>query len=216
VVSAVSTNRTSNRSRLWFREFHLAALLVVAAGCLRAADQPPRQPRTHGSRVPVPVDAIRIDDGDTVAIVWGRGQTEVVRILGIDAPETQYAEHDLPFDQPFGPEATAFARGVFATADQVELLRAATLDPYDRTLGYVFVNGKNYSVLILQARLAVETVSVFGDNGFPREAAACLKAAAEAGPVPFESPHLFRRRMRDVAQQMRSEGRLPPKANERN
>jgi micrococcal nuclease len=57
---------------------------------------------------------------------------------------------------------------------------------------------------------------VFGDNGFPREAAACLKAASEAVPVPFEPPHLFRRRMRDVAQQMRAEGRLPPKASERN
>ena len=209
-------NRTSNPSRLRFRAFQLALVLFMAAGCLRAADQLPSQPRTHGTRVPIPVEAIRVDDGDTIAIAWGQGQTEVVRILGIDAPETQHVEHDLPFDQPFGREAMAFARGVFATADQVELLRAATLDPYDRTLGYVFVNGKNYSVLILQARLAVETVSVFGDNGFPREAATCLKAAAEARPVPFESPHLFRRRMRDVAEQMRTEGRLPPKANERN
>jgi sialate O-acetylesterase len=63
--------------------------------------------------------------------------------------------------------------------------------------------------------LAVETVSVFGDNGFPREAAACLEAAAAAGPVPFEPPYLFRRRMREVAQQMRAEGRLPAKASGR-
>ena len=83
------------------------------------------------------------------------------------------------------------------------------LDPYDRTLGYVFVKGKNFSVLILTARLAVETVSVFGDNGFPDESAACLAAAAEAGRVPFESPHLFRRRMREIAEQMRAEGLLP-------
>jgi micrococcal nuclease len=196
-------------------ELRLAVLLVLAAGCLRAADQPREQPRTHSTRVPVPVEAIRIDDGDTIVIAWGAGQTEVVRILGIDTPETQHVEHDLPFDQPFGPEATAFARGVFAMAERVELLRAATLDPYDRTLGYVFVNGRNYSVLVLRARLAVETVSVFGDNGFPREAAACLEAAAAAGPVPFEPPYLFRRRMREVAQQMRAEGRLPAKASGR-
>ena len=78
-------------------------------------------------------------------------------------------------------------------------------------MGYVFVNGRNFSVLIIEARLAVETVSVFGDNGLPDEAAACVKAAAAAGPVPFESPHLYRRRMRQVAQQMRAEGLLPAK-----
>ena len=85
--------------------------------------------------------------------------------MGIDASETRHLEHEIPFDQPFGPEAVAFARGVFAAADRIELVRASTLDPYGRTLGYVFVNAKNFSVLILTARLAVETVSVFGDNG---------------------------------------------------
>jgi micrococcal nuclease len=201
----------SRRNRVWFRGIALAFALGLAAGSLQAADQPRDQPRPHGVRVAVPVAAVRVDDGDTIMIAWGRGQTEVVRILGIDAPETRHDEHDIPFDQPFGPEATAFARGVFSMADKVELLRASTLDPYGRTLGYVFVNGKNFSVLILKARLAVETVSVFGDNGLPDEAAACLAAASAAGPVPFEPPYLFRKRMREVAQQMRAEGRLPAK-----
>lgn len=187
------------------------ALMVLVTGCLQAAESPREQTRTHGRRVPVPLDTIRVDDGDTIKIRWKDGPVEVVRILGIDTPETQHIEHDLPFDQPFGPEATAFAQGVFAMAERVELLRAATVDPFERTLGYVFVNDRNYSVLVLQARLAVETVSVFGDNGFPREAADCLRAAKAAGPVPFEPPYLFRRRMREVAQQMRAEGRLPPK-----
>jgi hypothetical protein len=64
---------------------------------------------------------------------------------------------------------------------------------------------------VLSARLAVETVSVFGDNGRPEEAAECLEAASKAGPTPFEPPYLFRRRMREVCDQMRSEGKLPPK-----
>jgi micrococcal nuclease len=189
-------------------------LLVLVTGCLQAAESPGEQTRTHGRRIPVPREAIRVDDGDSIKILWEDGAVEVVRILGIDTPETQHIEHDLPFDQPFGPEAAAFARGVFAMAERVELLRAATVDPYERTLGYVFVNDRNYSVLVLQARLAVETVSVFGDNGFPKEAADCLRVAAAAGPVPFEPPYLFRRRMREVAQQMRAEGRLPPKRSE--
>jgi len=162
-------------------------------------------------RVPVPVNAVRVDDGDTLVIAWGEGQAETVRVLGIDAPETRHVEHDIPFDQPFGPEAAAFARGVFAAAERVELLRASTLDPYGRTLGYVFVNGKNFSVLVLAARLAVETVSVFGDNGLAEPAAACVAAASATGPVPFEPPYLYRKRMREVAQRMRADGRLPPK-----
>ena len=190
-------------------------LIVLVTGCLQAAESPREQTRPHGRRVPVPLDAIRVDDGDTIKILWKDEPVEVVRILGIDTPETQHIEHDLPFDQPFGPEATAFAQGVFAMAERVELLRAATVDPYERTLGYVFVNDRNYSVLVLRARLAVETVSVFGDNGFPREAADCLRAAEAAGPVPFEPPYLFRRRMREVARQMRAEGRLPPKRSDR-
>ncbi len=203
--------RRFNGNRLGLPPLRGFALIVLIAGCLQAAESPRQQTRTHGRRVPVPLDAIRVEDGDTIRIVWKGGPIEVVRILGIDTPETQQIEHDLPFDQPFGPEATAFAQGVFAMAERVELLRAATLDPYQRTLGYVFVNDRNYSVLVLRARLAVETVSVFGDNGFPQEAADCLRAAEAAGPVPFEPPYLFRRRMREVAEQMRAERRLPPK-----
>lgn len=195
----------------WLRWFGISLMLILTPSFSWAADQPRDQTRVHGVRVTVPVESIVIDDGDTILIQWEGEPVEVVRILGIDTPETRHIEHDIPFDQPFGPEATAFIRGVFSMAERVELLRASTLDPYDRTLGYVFVNGKNYSVLILTARLAVETVSVFGDNGFPDEAAACLAAAAEAVPVPFESPHLYRRRMREVSQQMRAEGLLPAK-----
>jgi micrococcal nuclease len=191
--------------------FGAALAIVLAADGSWSAEPPRDQPRVHGVRVSVPLDRIRIDDGDTIEIPWDGEAVEVVRILGIDAPETRHVDHDIPFDQPFGPEATAFTRGVFSMTERVELLRSSTLDPYDRTLGYVFVNGRNFSVLIIEARLAVETISVFGDNGLPNEAAACVKASAEAGPVPFESPHLYRRRMREVAQQMRAEGLLPAK-----
>jgi endonuclease YncB( thermonuclease family) len=178
-------------------------LLIVAAA--PAVETESAQPRTHGTRVPVPIDKIRIDDGDTLTILWRRGDVETVRILGIDTPETRHEEHGIPFDQPFGRQAAAFGQGVLAVADKVELVRASTLDPYGRTLGYLYVNDRNYSVLLLSARLAVETVSHFGDNGLPREAKACLDAAAKAGPVPFEPPYVFRKRMREFSGDGRSE-----------
>ena len=166
----------------------------------RTAPKP--QTRPQGIRVPVDPAKILMDDGDTVEIRWSRDDLETVRILGIDTPETRHLEHNLPYAQDFGPEARAFAKGAFATATEVELLRSATLDPFGRTLGYVFLNGRNYSVLVVRARLAAESVSHYGDNGLPKEAAEVLAAAKAAGPVPFEPPHLFRARMRDVTKWM--------------
>jgi endonuclease YncB( thermonuclease family) len=152
---------------------------------------------------------VRVDDGDTVSIRWSRDDTETVRILGIDTPETRHLEHDIPYDQPLGPEARDFARKAFASATRIELLRSSTLDPYGRTLGYVFLDGANYSVKAVEARLAIENVSHYGDNGLPREAAAVRTAAEKAGPVGFEPPHLYRRRMRELSSYMKEQGTYP-------
>ena len=167
---------------------------------------PKPQPRPYGKRVTVDPALVRMDDGDTVDIHWSKDDVETVRILGIDCPETRHLAHNLPYAQDFGPEARAFAKGAFATTTQIELLRSAALDPFGRTLGYVFLNGRNYSVLVVKARLAVESVSFYGDNGLPQEAAEVVAAAKAAGPVPFEPPHQFRARMRDVTRWMQEKG----------
>ena len=186
-----------------------AAWVLLLAAHPGAAQEDRKQTRPAKVRVDVAVEKVRVQDGDTVVLDWGQGDRETVRILGIDTPETQNIEHNLPYDQPFGREAAGFARGAFATASSVQLLRAEQTDPYGRTLGYLFVNGKNYSALIVSARLAAESVSHYGDNGFPQESAAVLEAARAAGPLPFEPPHEFRRRMREVTEYLRASGALP-------
>jgi micrococcal nuclease len=167
------------------------------------------QARPHGVRVRVDPATIAVDDGDTAVIRWPNADVETVRILGIDTPETRHLEHDIPFDQPFGAEARAFAQGAFAAASDVELLRAAMLDPYERTLGYLFLNGRNYSLLAIKARYTTETVSFYGDNGLPKEAAEMTAAARAAGPMPFEPPHQFRTRMRALASWLKQIGQYP-------
>jgi endonuclease YncB( thermonuclease family) len=167
------------------------------------------QPRPHSTRVAVDLKLIEIDDGDTIQINWGPNDIEEVRVLGIDCPETRHVQHDIPYSQMFGEEARAFARGTFATATKVELLRASMLDPYDRSLGYLFVNDKNYSVLVLEARLAEESITAFGDNGFPQEAAVVLATAKGAGPLPFEPPYQYRNRMRRLSEWMKGKGTYP-------
>ena len=167
----------------------------------QTSQAPPRQPqkRTHGKRVQAPPAAVQVDDGDTFTIAWAPGDTEIVRILGIDTPEIAHPQHGLPKDQEKGQEARAFAAGALAFAEHIELLRGDTLDPYGRSLGYFFLDGKNYSVAVVAAHLAYESVSHFGDNGFPDEAKAVLAAAQAAGKPSFEPPYEFRRRMREEA-----------------
>lgn len=159
--------------------------------------------------VNVPKELIAFDDGDSITINWPGRDAETVRILGIDTPEVMHLEHGIPFPQPFGDVAAGFIRGAIACADKVELRRSGQKDPFGRTLGYVFVDGKNYSVLVLRARLAVESVSRYGDNGMPAEAKACVAAARAAGPVAFQDPHDYRRRMRDVTRWMKAKGVYP-------
>ena len=167
------------------------------------------QPRPSRERVKVDPSAITVEDGDGVIIRWSDKDSEIVRILGIDTPEVRRLEHDLPYDQPFGPEARAFAQGAFAAATDVELLRSPTLDPYGRTLAYLFVNGKNYSVLCIKAGYTTETVSHYGDNGLPQESAEVVAAAKSAAPLPFEPPHQYRARMRTLTNWLRENGKLP-------
>ncbi|HEY6549497.1 MAG TPA: thermonuclease family protein, partial [Vicinamibacteria bacterium] len=95
-----------------------------AAPAVAPRTAPSPQPRPSGVRVPVPVQLVSVDDGDTVQIRWPQGDLEIVRLLGIDTPETRHVEHDIPFDQSFGKEARAFAQGAFAAATQIELLRS--------------------------------------------------------------------------------------------
>jgi endonuclease YncB( thermonuclease family) len=176
--------------------------VLISAYAPGGAQDSPRKPqsRSYGQRVPVAPASIDVDDGDTFTLVWAPGDTEIVRILGIDTPETMHPQHGIPENQDQGPEARAFARGAVAFAEKVELLRSNTLDPYGRTLGYFFLDGKNYSVAVVAAHLAYESVSHYGDNGFPAEAQAVLAAAKVAGTPPFEPPYVFRRRMREAAQ----------------
>ncbi len=180
-----------------------AVVWLQSRSCVRA-----EEPRPAG-RVSVDPARISTDDGDSVFIRWPDGPPEAVRLLGIDTPEVMHLDHDIPYTQPFGEAATGFLKGCLAVADRVELLRSGEQDPHGRTLGYLYVNGRNYSVLVVAARLAVENVSFFGDNGLPEEARAVVAAAKAAGPVPFEPPHHFRTRMRKVSQWMKEQGTYP-------
>ena len=185
--------------------------LRAQAPAAKAKAQAKPQPRATGEKIKVDPATIAVDDGDSVVIKWPSGDEEIVRILGIDSPEVRHVEHNIPFDQPQGPEARAFAQGAFGVASDVQILRCTTLDPFGRSLAYLFVDGKNYSVLIIKARLSSESVSIYGDNGLPDLAAEVLAAAKQAGPPFFEPPGAYRARMRTLTEWMKQNGTYPDK-----
>lgn len=196
---------SARRGRMAAAFLASVALLLAGRAPAQQDEKARPQPRESKMRVEVPVDKVRVDDGDTVVIAWRSGDEEIVRILGIDTPETQHVEHNIPFDQPFGREALGFARGAFSVATRIELIRSETIDQYGRSLGYLYLNGINYSAAIVAAGLAVESVSFYGDNGLAEPAGEVLAAAKVAGPVPFEPPHQYRRRMREYVEQGRKD-----------
>jgi endonuclease YncB( thermonuclease family) len=69
-------------------------------------------------------------------------------------------------------------------------------DRYGRLLVHLFVDDYPLSVRIVEAGLGYETVSAFGDNGFPQIAAMILRAAKLHPDLPFENPYYWRRRHR--------------------
>lgn len=184
----------------------LGIALVIGITAFRAEGKPDVDKK---GMVEVPKSAVRIDDGDSLDIQWDEQTVESVRILGMDTPEVMHIEHNLPYDQSFGPEARGFLRGAVAACRKLTLLRSGQTDPFGRTLGYIFVDGTNVSPLLIKARLALENVSFYGDNGLPDPAQKCVAAGKAAGPVPFEKPHLYRKRMRKLSEWLKANGKYP-------
>ena len=66
-----------------------------------------------------------------------------------------------------------------------------------------------FRCMVIKARYSTETVSHYGDNGLPNEAAEVKAAAKDIGALPFEPPHQFRARMRDLTNWMKQTGQYP-------
>ncbi|MBN1825174.1 MAG: thermonuclease family protein [Candidatus Eisenbacteria bacterium] len=140
--------------------------------------------------IEIPKESIIYDDGDTITF----GDI-TIRVLGIDTPEIAHPEHGFHEDQPYGREAAARAEELIRAAKRVTYLPYQN-DHYGRLLAHLFIDGDLLGVTLIEEGLAYETVSHYGDNGFP-EIAAALLAAAERAPEPrFIPPHEWRQEHR--------------------
>lgn len=133
---------------------------------------------------------LEIVDGDT--IIYRRVH---MRFLGVDTPEIRNPDNGFYFDQPYGRKAEEFTRMEIRKAGKVTY-KSDGYDRYDRLLVHVFVDEYPLSQKIVEAGLGYETVTAFGDNGFPDIARNILKASKLYPDLPFEKPYLWRRKNR--------------------
>jgi len=106
----------------------------------------------------VTTSGVEVVDGDTVRVDLS-GAITLVRLIGIDAPET-----DGPFTERecFGEESTTYAREALAER-QVELsFDIERMDRFDRTLAYMWVDGALFNERIVRDGFA--TTATFPPN----------------------------------------------------
>lgn len=114
------------------RLVQFASLVVIisalGAGC---AAEP-----NHTTQAQDPPKVQEVIDGDTIVVRFPDGQSEVVRLLGVDTPET--VDPSRP-EQCFGAEASAFVAETLPPGTEVRLERdIEARDQFGRLLAYVF------------------------------------------------------------------------------
>lgn len=100
----------------------------------------------------------RVVDGDTIEILMN-GKTEKVRMLLLDTPETKHPSKPI---EPFGSEATSFAKEVLQGKIVGIEPGMEERDKYGRLLAYVWIGNKTYQEMILEKGLGV-TAYLFND-----------------------------------------------------
>lgn len=127
-----------------------AAALVAALSMSCAAAAPSSTPGGDGRSS---ATVTRVVDGDTVIAQVG-GEELRVRLIGIDTPET------VAPDQPvecFGPAASEFTHRRLEGEDVELEFDVERLDPYGRTLAYVWLGGELFNETLVREGYAVVT-----------------------------------------------------------
>jgi micrococcal nuclease len=124
------------------------ALLLAACGPIdRATDAPPRSIEP-GSREEATVS--RVLDGDTIHVLLD-GVDTTIRFIGVDTPETVAPGQPI---ECYGPEASHFTAARL-TGGVVELeFDRDLIDPYDRTLAYVWLGGRLFNETLVRRGFA--------------------------------------------------------------
>ena len=176
-----------DRARIGFGPLFVAILICCAAVSCKKSTYKPSYP---GAKV-IELYEIEFDDGDTFLL-----RQKPIRVLGIDTPEIAHPALGMHEDQPFGVAAAESTQAWMTRAAVIEYVPDG-MDRYNRRLAHVFLDGKLLAIRLIQNGLAYETVSHFGDSGFPDLAQQILDTSRAAPKPPFEAPYKWKRRQRE-------------------
>lgn len=104
----------------------------------------------QGEAQSVEAQVVDVVDGDTVKVSLN-GTVETVRLLLVDTPETVHP--NLPV-QPFGPEASQFAKNTLSGRSVQLEFDGPKRDHYGRLLAHLWVNGQLFNEMLLERGLA--------------------------------------------------------------
>ena len=96
-----------------------------------------------------PLKVFRVTDGDTITVRDGRIE-KTIRLVGIDAPEISHKKREP--SQPYAQAATKYLAGL--VLNKTVEIKDYGQDRYGRTLGVVFLGGKNVNLEMVKAGYA--------------------------------------------------------------
>jgi micrococcal nuclease len=92
----------------------------------------------------------RVVDGDTIEVSIN-GREDTLRLLLVDTPETKHPSEPV---QPFGPEASEFAKDILSGKEVKLELNGPERDKYQRLLVYLWIGDKMFNQMLLEKGLA--------------------------------------------------------------
>lgn len=168
---------------------HLCVVVLTCAWGCSSRENSSYKPSYRGARV-IDLEDIGFDDGDTFSL---RGRR--IRVLGIDTPEIAHPEMGILENQPYGIAASESTMAWITRAERIEYVPGGR-DRYNRRLAHVFLDGELLAIRLIRAGLAYQTVSHYGDSGFPDLAQQILDASRNAPKPQFTPPHRWKRKQR--------------------
>jgi micrococcal nuclease len=128
-------------------------LLVISVLILVILTSCQGQLNNNSDKKLIPAKVTRVVDGDTMKITLSREQhrEETIRLLLIDTPETVHPDKEV---QPYGPEASAYAKKLLEDQDVQLEIDVSERDKYGRLLVYLWIGDRMFNEMLLEEGLA--------------------------------------------------------------
>jgi micrococcal nuclease len=122
-------------------------LLLAACGLDSATSSPPVSTAPGGREG---ATVTRVVDGDTIHVLL-EGVDTTIRFIGVDTPEKVAPGQPI---ECYGPEASRFTTARLTGRDVELEFDRDLIDPYDRTLAYVWLDGRLFNETLVRRGFA--------------------------------------------------------------